>query len=247
MTIKNKQLPAFEERPVRLGYVRLSKDDAKSMSVANQTKALRAYDPAMPIFIDNGVSGGKNIKDPDSAWNKELMPLLLANPSAQVVVYTQDRLGRKKGKVLSAIEDITDGGGTLYVLRDNKLYTDAEEFEQSVTLSMTSLVDEAYRVEGTKKTQRAIDVLKAAGVTLGRKPHLFEKDLKQIRDLYERGMGYTAIGKVVRTRRVSDGNWQNTSRKVIKRVIEGTYVSREEFDRKNMIARLSMLTPGEES
>ena len=235
------------DKPLRLGYVRVSRDDGVSTTVENQKKALLAYDPSMKLFTDKGVSGENNLDEPTAAWSSKLMPELRANPTAQVVVYSLDRLGRSKGAVLYTIEKLIKAGGTLYVVRDNKLYNSNSDFEQAVSLTFASLSNEAYRVEVQKKTQRSLDVLKSNGVTLGRKPHLYEKDLRQIRDLSERGLGYTAIGKVVRTRRVSDGVWQNTSPRVIKRVIEGTYESREEFDRKNMIARLSMLAPGEES
>ncbi|PTT21714.1 hypothetical protein DBR36_03450 [Microbacterium sp. HMWF026] len=241
MTINSKNFPKDSEGIKRIGYVRLSRDDAKSMSVENQMKALAEYDPAMQIVVDKGVSGETNITDPKTAWNRELMPALQAHPDTQLVVYTLDRVGRKKGKVMSAIEDLIDNGGTLYVLRDKKLYDNPENFEQAVQLALGSLVDENYRVEGTLKTQRAIDVLKQAGVKLGAPPRLHDKDVKQIRDLHERGLGFASIGKIVRTRRARDGEWQNTSPRVIKRVLDGTYETREEFNRKNGIARLSML------
>lgn len=247
MTIKNKKLPAFPVGTIRIGYVRLSRDDAKSMSIENQVKALGAYDPTMQIVIDKGVSGETNISDPNSAWNRELMPFLLVNPAAQVVVYTFDRVGRKKGKVLNVVEDHLDNGGTFYVLRDQKLYDDAENFEQALSLAFGAFKDENYRVEGALKTQRAIDVLKQAGIKLGAPPRLHEKDIKQIRELHERGLGFTSIGKIVRTRRAKDGEWQNTSPRVIKRVLQGAYETREEFDRKNTIARLSMIGQGDGS
>ena len=135
MTISSKTFLTESEGIKRIGYVRLSRDDAKSMSVENQMKALAEYDPAMQIVVDKGVSGETNITDPRTAWNRELMPALQAHPDTQLVVYTLDRVGRKKGKVMSAIEDLIDNGGTLFVLRDKKLYNDPENFERAEQLA----------------------------------------------------------------------------------------------------------------
>jgi DNA invertase Pin-like site-specific DNA recombinase len=223
---------------IRIGYVRLSRDDISSMSVENQTKALLEYDPTMQIIVDRGVSGETNISDPKSNWNRELVPLLEANPTAELDVYTFDRVGRKKGKVLNWVEDHLERGGTIYVVRDKKLYDDAENFEQALSLSFVTFKDENYRVEGSLKTQRAIDVLVKAGVKLGRKPVLTEKEMKQISELHERGLGPKSIGRVVRTRRVKDGEWQNTSPRVVQQVLDR---SREKWERDNQIARLTML------
>lgn len=226
----------------RIGYIRLSRKDAKSLSIQNQKKALLKYDSTMKIFIDEGVSGSINLTDQDSQWNKGVMPLFYKDPAnTEIVVYTYDRLGRKKGKVLSVIEDITDLGGQIHTIRDNKTFTDAEAFDQAVEMTFRSITDESYRVEVTKKTQKALDTLSKAGVKLGRKPVLTEKHIAEIKDLYERGLGYASIGKVVRTKNQSSGKLTNTSPRTVKAVIEGTYTSREEWERLNQIARLSML------
>lgn len=239
--MKGQKPIANPEEPVKLGYIRLSRDDAASMSIDNQRAALLEYDPTMTIFVDNGVSGGTNLTSPTSAWTTQLLPALAANPAAQVCVYTQDRIGRRKGKVLSAFEDIADGGGALYIVREKRLIDDPEKFDQAVNITLRSLADESYRVEGSLKTQVAIDALKGAGVKLGRKPTLTDKDVAAIRDLHERGLGYTAIGKIVRTKRQGNGEWQNKSPRTIKGALDGSLISREEWDRLNTIARLSML------
>ncbi len=226
--------------PVRIGYLRLSRDDGKGQSIENQKKALLAYDPNMKLFADNAVSGESNLTDPNSAWSKKLVPYLRENPTAQVCVYSLDRLGRKKGALLFAVEQLVDNGGTLYVVRDKKLYDDPEEFDQSIQLTFETLSNEAYRVEIQKKTQRALDELKKSGVTLGRKPSLTEKDIDEIHKLRKRGLGFTSIGKVVRTKRAKDGREQNTSPRVVKAVLEGGYISREEWELKNAEARRFM-------
>lgn len=91
-----------------------------------------------------------------------------------------------------------------------------------------------------KKTQRAIDALKEAGVPLGRKPSLTEKQVKQIKQLREVGLGATSIGKVVRTVRKSDGASVATSPRVIRQVLSGEYESREAYEARSLEARQRM-------
>lgn len=129
----------------RIGYIRLSREDSKSLSIENQRKALLAYDPKMKIFVDEGVSGETNLTDPKSAWSTGVHPTFLEDPTAsQIVVLTYDRIGRKKGKVLSEVEDITDSGGSLHVIREDKTFTDSEEAAQAIELTFRSLADENY-------------------------------------------------------------------------------------------------------
>lgn len=225
-----------------VGYVRLSRDEAASHSIANQIAALKKYQPSITIFTDRGVSGNTNLTDPTSAWVTGLIPFFYEDPSnTEVVLYTFDRIGRKKGKVQSNVEDILDAGGHIYILRDDRRFNDGDDFGQAVDLTFRSLSDEQYRVEGTKKTRRALGVLQDNGVKLGRKPTLTEKQMASIRDLAGRGLGYTAIGKVVRSKRKKDGQLLNTSPRVVKAVCEGKYMSREEWERRNQNARNDLL------
>ncbi|QZQ54445.1 recombinase family protein [Curtobacterium sp. TC1] len=227
-------------KTVRFGYIRLSRDDRPSHSIANQKKALLAYDPSMRLFVDEGVSGESNLTDPKSAWRSELLPALLETPTAEVVLYSFDRLGRKKGKVISAVEDIIDGGGTLYIVRENKTFDDVEEASQSVELIFTAYANENYRVDVEKKTARALGELHKIGVKLGRRPSLSEKDAAKIKELRRRGLGATAIGRVVQTTRVG-GRMFDTAPREVRRVLNGTYVTREVWERRNQAARLNLL------
>ena len=208
--------------PKRIGYIRLSREDAKSMSVESQKNALQAYDAKMPIFVDDGLTGKFNLTDPKSAWSTEVRPRFLADPSnTQIVVYTYDRIGRKKGKVLSEVEDITDAGGTVHLVREGRTYDDAEEAAQSIELTFRSLQDENYRVEVSKKTKTALDYRRAAGVPVGRKPALTEDDLAKIRALREQGIGYKGIGRILAFKRKSDGEQVNRSPALIKDALSG--------------------------
>jgi DNA invertase Pin-like site-specific DNA recombinase len=225
----------------RLGYIRLSRDDGKGMSVENQRQALLAYDPTMKIFVDKGVSGATNLTDPKSEWSKHVRPLFQQDPeNTQVVVYTYDRLGRRKGKVLSEVEDITDAGGSIHVIREGRTFTDSKEASQSIEMTFRSLTDESYREEVVKKTQRAIDALKAAEIPLGRKPSLTENQIAQIKQLRALELGLVSIGKAVRTKRKTDGKMTATSPRVIARVLAGEYESREAYERRDAEAREAM-------
>ncbi|ROP74408.1 recombinase family protein [Curtobacterium sp. PhB115] len=225
----------------RIGYYRLSREDSKSMSIESQKKALRAHDPKMPIFGDEGISGERNLTDPKSEWSTKVRPLFLEDPAnTQIVVYTYDRIGRKKGKVLSEVEDITDAGGSIFVVREGRTYDDAEEAAQSIELTFRSLTDETYRVEVSKKTRRTLDYLAQNEVPLGRKPELTDADLAKIRVLRERGLGYTAIGIVMAKVQKKDGKVINRSAETIKRALSGEYESREAYERRSREMRQRM-------
>ena len=238
----------------RIGYIRLSREDAKSMSVESQKKALRAYDPKMPIFEDEGVSGETNLTSPKSAWSTKVRPLFLADPAnTQIVVYTYDRIGRKKGKVLSEVEDITDAGGSIYVVREGRTYDDSEEAAQSIELTFRSLQDENYRVEVSKKTKQALDYRRANGVPVGRKPALTDDDLVKIRALREAEIGYEGIGRLMAYRRKSDGELVDRSPALIKKALSGNYETVEAYERRarrmreRMVARAVLGEDAEES
>lgn len=238
----------------RIGYIRLSREDAKSMSVESQKKALKAYDPKMPIFEDEGVSGETNLTDPKSAWSQKVRPLFLQDPAnTQIVVYTYDRIGRKKGKVLSEVEDITDAGGSVHVVREGRTYDDAEEAAQSIELTFRSLQDENYRVEVSKKTKIALDYRRAAGVPVGRKPALTDDDLVKIRALRKRGIGYEGIGRIMAFKRKSDGKEVNRSARLIKEALSGSYETVEAYERRarkmreRMVARAVLGSDYEEA
>ena len=230
-----------ETKRKNIGYVRTSKTQEKSQTTENQLRALRAFDPKMKIYIDENISGNENLRDPESQWSKMVRPEFERDPeNTQIVLYSFDRLGRRKGAVLYEVENITEAGGAIYVIRENKTFTDTTEIDQSIELTFRSLADENYRTEVVKKTQRAIDKLKEAGVPLGRKPSLTERHISEIRALRELGLGYTSIGKAVRTLRKSDGAMTATSPKVIKRVLSGEYESREAFEKRQDEARERM-------
>ncbi|GAA4267745.1 recombinase family protein [Frondihabitans peucedani] len=225
----------------RAGYIRLSRDDSKSLSIENQERALSEYDPDMPIWVDRGVSGSINLTDATSEWSTKVRPFFAADPvNTEIVVYTFDRLGRSKGAVLFEVETMTKAGGSLHVIREGTTFTDAEDLSQAIELTFRSLSDESYRTEGRKKTQRAIDALKAAEVPLGRKPSLTEKQITEIKKLHSLDLGLTSIGKAVRTKRKKDGVMTATSPRVIARVLAGEYESREAYERRDLSAREAM-------
>lgn len=228
-----------------IGYIRLSRDDKASHSIDNQRKDLLNYDPSMTLYVDAGVSGENNLTSLKAQWH-QLWLDFTANPQdTTIVVVTFDRLGRKKGKVLSVVEDIIDSGGELFCLRDNKRYNDLNDLTQDLELYFSSFSNEQYRKDVQRKTRRALDELQAAGIKLGRRPALTERNICEIKELHARGLGFTSIGKVVRTQRQPkpgqrEGAWTNTSPRTIKQVLQGTYVSREQWERTNTIKRLQL-------
>jgi hypothetical protein len=224
-------------------YVRLSREDAKSMSIENQTAKLAAYAPGSKLVIDRGVSGETNLTDPKSNWSKEVRPFLEAHPGAQVVLFTLDRMGRKKGAMFYEAEQIIDAGGSIYTVRDDRLFDDMEDAGQAISMMMGSYEAHAYRVESAKKTQVALDVLAENEIPVGRKPDLTEDDLARIRALREKGLGYTAIGKALGVKRLRDGKQIEVARspRLIKRALSGEYETREAYERRSREKREAML------
>jgi len=224
-------------------YVRLSREDAKSMSIDNQTEKLSAYAPGSKLVIDRGVSGESNLTDPKSNWSKEVRPFLEAHPGAQVVLFTLDRMGRKKGAMMYEAEQIIDAGGSIYTVRDDRLFDDMEDAGQAISMMMGSYEAHAYRVESAKKTQVALDVLAAHEVPVGHKPELTEADLVQIRALRTKKLGYTAIGKAMSVKRLREGELVQVPRsaRLIKKALSGEYETREAYERRSREKRETML------
>ena len=223
-------------------YVRLSRDDAKSMSIENQSRALQAYAPDAPLVIDRGVSGETNLTYPKSNWNQQVRPILQADPSTQVVIFTLDRMGRKKGAMMYEAEKIIDGGSSIYCVRDGRLFDDMDDAAQAIEIMMGSYNADAQRVEGRKKTIAALEPMKAAGIPLGRKPELTEADLATIRALRAKKLGYTSIGKALSVKRKRAGGVVEVARspKLIKLALSGRYETREAYERRDLAARKRM-------
>lgn len=223
-------------------YVRLSRNDPKSMSIDNQIAALQLYAPKGKLVIDKGVSGEKNLIDPESNWSKQVVPLLKKNPKTRVVVFTLDRLGRKKGVMIYTAENILDGGGSIYCVREDRLFTDMDSALEGFELMIGSYQADNYRVETTKKTKVALDVLDEFEIPVGHKPELTEADLAQIRALRAKKLGYTAIGKAMAVKRLQKGEVVEVARspRLIKKALSGDYETREAYDRRDREARQAM-------
>jgi DNA invertase Pin-like site-specific DNA recombinase len=221
-------------------YVRLSRNDPKSMSIENQVAALQRYAPGCPVIIDKGVSGETNLTDPNSNWNKQVMPLVRKNPKIRIVVFTLDRFGRKKGAMMFTAETIIDGGGSIYTVREDRLFSDMDSALDGFELMLGSYTADNYRVETTKKTKVTLDVLTANNVPIGKKPELYDADIKRIKELRALGLGYESIGKMMSKRRKSDGALVKRSARLIKTVLAGDYESRDAYDRRNVEAREAM-------
>lgn len=213
-----------------LGYARLSRNDEndQSMSTKTQVKDLKSYQPEIEIFVDDGVSGENNMNDGEG-WKRlytRFLELAERGEEVQVSVAVFDRLGRRKGMVLYAIEEITRRNGSIHIVRDNKTITDPTESSQAIELLFNSFSSEQYRVETKKKTTRALKALKDGGVKLGNEPKLTRTDIARIHALQDKGLGYASIGKVM-----------NVSAPTVKKVLNQSYMSKEDWLAHNAKAR----------
>lgn len=222
-----------------LGYVRLSRKEESSWSVKNQLKEIKQYNSAAVIYVDDGVSGKDNLVSDDGAWSDLWKEFLKEPQNSEIVVCHLDRLGRRKGKILSMSEDVFDFGGSILDLSSNMRYDSSDDFSKQVGFTFSALMSDAYRQEIARKSKIAQDSLKDAGLFFGPVPKLSKKDCDEIRDLHERGLGLRSIGKVVRTKN-SKGVWVNTGPAVVRKVLDGVYVPREAFLAHNAAVRAGL-------
>ena len=188
------------------------------------------------IIQDKGQSGWDNLIE-SKAWQSIADEITGGD---KLCVWSQSRLGRDNTEVAWVIGRLTKRGIAIQILEEDRLITDMNIFAQNATMTLKGLVDHSELVDNKKRTNGALSVLKEAGVRLGRKPELTEKDVKAIRDLRGRGLGYVAIGKVVRRKLKSTGQYVNTSPRVVKKVLDGTYISLEQWEHQNALARISL-------
>jgi hypothetical protein len=166
-------------------------------------------------------------------------PTLEADPSTQVVIFTLDRIGRKKGAMMHEAERIIEGGSSIYCVRDGRLFDDMDDAAQAIEIVMSSYNADAQRVDGRKRTIAALEPMKAAGIPLGRKPELTEADLATIRALGAKNLGYTSIGKALSVKRKRAGGMVKVARspKLCMLALSGSYETRKAYERRNLAAR----------
>jgi DNA invertase Pin-like site-specific DNA recombinase len=188
------------------------------------------------IIQDLGQSGETNLIESE-AW------LSIADriePGDTLKVWSQSRLGRESYEVSFVIGRLTKRGIAVHILEEGRVISDLDNFNQNATMTLKGLTDHNERVEIKKRTKKALTVLKDAGVTLGRKPALTAKDIAKIQELRLLGIGYASIGKVVQWRS-DDGMLHITDPRTVKAGLSPGYITREKWDRRNQIARLTLL------
>lgn len=187
------------------------------------------------IVKDLGQSGETNLQESE-AW------LALADklrPGDVVKVWSQSRLGRKSYEVQFTVGRLIEKEVTVHILQNRLVLDNLDNLDQNLSLAFTSVTDHNERVEIRKRTKKALQVLKDAGVTLGRKPVFSSKEVAEIQRLRALGIGYNSIGKIVQWKS-ADGKSHITNPKTIKAALSPEYVTREVWEARNRLARASM-------
>ncbi|CAN02369.1 Transposon Tn3 resolvase [Clavibacter michiganensis subsp. michiganensis] len=217
------------------GYARES-TDKQDLGMIAQVKALKEAGCDV-IIRDQGQSGEDNLLE-STQWKKIADKI----QSGDVLkVWSQSRLGRDNNEVGYVIGRLVKRKIPVHILDQNRVIDDLTKFDQNATTVLKGLMDANELHQLRERTKLGLAQLIEGGVKLGRKPTIWEKDVQDILELRSRGLGYTAIGKIVRTRAVVSGEWVNTAPATVKAVVEGRYLWREEWERLNAIARLQML------
>jgi DNA invertase Pin-like site-specific DNA recombinase len=168
------------------------------------------------VFTDIGVSVKDNVIEGEG-W-LALMATIAAGD--RVVVTSQSRLGRRNYEVLYAVGKLIEGGASLKVLDEDKVYDDLDNFEQNLNLTFRSINDHTERVETSRWTTQALSYLSSNGVKLGPKPKLTDADVERVRVLRDGGLGVRAISRTVR-KEDKDGRLKPISANTVKRVLAG--------------------------
>jgi DNA invertase Pin-like site-specific DNA recombinase len=217
------------------GYARES-TGKQDLGMIAQVKALKEAGCDV-IVRDPGQSGEDNLLE-----SKQWMKIADKIQSGDMLrVWSQSRLGRDNNEVGYVIGRLVKRKIAVHLLDEDRIINDLSNFNQNATTTLKGLMDATELYQLRVRTKAGLGVLQDAGVKLGRKPTLSAKDVEAIHDLRSRGLGFTAIGKIVRTEAVVTGEWVNTAPATVKAVVENRYLWREEWERLNAIARLKML------
>ena len=162
------------------GYARVS---TSQQSLDNQVKALQAEGVESHRIFSDKVSGS----DLDRPGLGLLQ--LKAEKGDVILVKKLDRLGRDTADMIHLIKEFDENGMAVRFL-DDEISTEGTMGKMVVTI--LSAVAQAERERILERTNEGRLEAKARGVQFGRKPTI---DRHRINELYQRGLGATAIAR----------------------------------------------------
>lgn len=187
------------------------------------------------VLTDRGQSGETNLIE-SKVWGSIADDIQAGDT---LVVWSQSRLGRESYEVGFVIGRLTKRGITVRILEEDRTITDLDDFKQNATMVIKGIADHDERVSNKKRTKKALAVLKEANVALGRKPTFDTKQVLRIKELRAKGLGYRQIAQLVPWKDES-GKTHIADPKTIRVALSVEYVNKDEWERRNQIARLGI-------
>ena len=159
-----------------------SRVSTQSQTTDNQLAQLKSFYPTAEI-VEETASGGKS---------RPLLRKLVDSleKGDVLVVASLDRLGRKTVEILSLIESLESRGVILKSLREGVDYSTVAG--RLVTQILVS-VSELERGLISSRTKAALDARRAKGIVGGRPKKYTDEQVKEVRDLRQRGLTIRAI------------------------------------------------------
>lgn len=150
----------------KIGYVRVSTQD---QNCDNQKMLLlEAGIPEDCIFVDHGVSG--TVPARKRPGFKRVLDYIKDNEGVKYLyVYELSRLGRTTYETISIIQDLEEGGITVWSLSPNEAFTRSEDKAvRQLLVMILSWVAERERANLVERTKAGLERVKAEGRQLGR-------------------------------------------------------------------------------
>ena len=200
-------VPPPTQKPHLIGYARVSMDDQTNR---RQIDALRSYG-VEPDDIYEDKASGKDMNRPgwEACW-KDLRGPSGDFPGDTLVVHAIDRLGRDTLETLRVVKELHEKGCTLKVLTQD---FDTRTPTGKMMFTMMASMAEWERASILERTLHGLAVAKAEGRVGGRKSHVTEDMLAEVRHLPPKEAARRVGLSLIQFKRRMERWWENNSGK----------------------------------
>lgn len=225
----------------KYGYIRASTEDQRA-TLITQEESLRKVGCA-EIFMDDAETGKTNMTKEGTDWMRLLS---IVKDGDQVVVKSHTRLGRKNHQIIYAVGELIEQGVSVWVLEDNRVYDNLDDFSQVINLNINSAFSDRERVETSTRTSGSLQYRKANGYKLGTPPRLSRSHVAYIKALHEQQLGIRSIAAEVKVFSKKHEKEMPISTSTVQKVLKGTYgMTREDWQAKNEKAKSDLVKVAE--
>ncbi len=189
------------------GYIRVSTD---KQTVENQRYEINQFCESKEIVVDKWIeetiSGAKNVED------RKLGKLLKRMKKDDILICSElSRLGRNLLMIMGILNECMNRDIQVWTIKDN--YRLGSDISSKVLAFAFGLSAEIERNLISQRTKEALARKKAEGVVLGRPKGSKSKVVKltgrekQIQELLDKKVSYSAIGRIVGCHRLTVSNF----------------------------------------